>query len=816
MAGEGRREEVSRALAAPPPVSAASHEGVKANFTSNERMSAEVGQVMEHASQEHESQDLQPEKGEQLLQHKEQPQLSPPGLPSTPPRIPSPLGEQEEKESLLRDESNMKTVGTAPAAMREETKRVQESVISKSEPSNLVAPVSGVVPSPLVAPPPPPSDRTSPGVNKTPPPPPGLHPPVHPHMMTPSESQQILNQQKLIAAARVAASHRQYAFPPQSSGLVQLPSSLLPALPQVASHHPPPSLSQQVMDLDQARLAAIAHHTHSLQGPPVSFNPQTAHPRPLLSGHPPSINQQHLELLFNLSVFQQQQALQKTLLLQQHGQPQQLAKSNLDKMELHLDKVMATKAHHQQQQLQQLYHHAPPLSVSSKVEAQPPRATVHPYLMHAPPNIPAHLTWSRRAPVYPQAMRPNAYSHVSLPQRPPLMVSADLPSPSCYPVVECGPKPEQGQAASDLSQGSQISGASGNTLDRDQNTESLKSSSLSIKATPFIPMGRPPGLSTTDCATSSVVTAASRPSLDPPHTRKTGFPCTPAELSTSGIGRASSRGVEQPGHQAFLPTPKAPLLYNSIPRLPHPPSASTMVVMPQMMKSVTATVAAGHRKGRETQPYAVLPAQDRGLLYNARLQRHLAGGVEKGGVLAKDMMSLYTYPLASLGGEVVPVSAPAPAMGLDLPGRHLHPSQKLAKPYLYAGHMAGALHGSKSGISPCNDIMAAGVGRAAVVGSSQGMKSMQAAAAANNTMKRALLPTPAQTPLLPHHTPVSQPSWTSPLHAPGVHTTLSHTHGHGGQVIYPPEQAVSGGAATGYAAAGAVGILTAAYTQNQM
>ena len=818
----GKREEVVHISTALPAVP---DEVIIANFRSSECMSSEMGQEMEHALRENESEDLPPPgKGEQLLVHKDRLQLSPLRQPSTPPRNPSPLGEQEENGSLQGGDTNVKPVSTT-TTMREEIEEVQESKISKSEPSNLVAPVSCVVSTFQVDPLP--SDGMAPGIVKTPPPPPGFHPPIHPHMMSFSKSHQILGQQKLVAAAQVAASHRQYTYPPQTlSGIVQLSSSLVSALPPAASHHLSPSLPQQVMDIDHARLAAIAHHAHSVQGPPVTFNPQTPHSRPLLSGHPPPpLTAQHLELLINYGVLQQQ-AIQKTLMLQQHGQ-QQLAKCSPDKMEVHLDKVLATNAH-LQQQLQQVYHHCPPPSASSKVDAPSSRDTLNPYLMPTP-HVPAHLTWSRRAvaPVYSQAIRPNAYPHLPIPQRPTLMVSAELPSSSSFPVMEYGSKQEKGQTTSDLSRGSALAGSSGNTQEREQNTESLKSSSLSIKATPFIPMGRTPGLTSTDSASSSVIPEAPCASLDhSPQARKPSFPCNPTELGTSVIGRAPSRGVEQPGHQAFLPPPNASLLYNSVPRLPHPPltssmvphppPTSSMVLMSQMMKSVTSTVAAGHRKGRETQPYTVLPGQDCSLFHAAQqLHQQLSGGGgggnEKGSILAKEIVPpLYRYPRPSLG-EVVPVSA----MGLDLSGRHVHLSQKIAKPYPYAGHMAGTLHGSKP---PSNDVMG-GVGRATVVvGAAQCMKNMQAAASAN---KRALLPTPSHTPRLPHLSSVSQASWSAPLHAPVGLTTPTHTHGPGGHnaggpMIYPPEQAMPGGAATGYAATGPVGILTAAYTRNQM
>lgn len=408
------------------------------------------------------------------------------------------------------------------------------------------------------------------------------------------------------------------------------------------------------------------------------------------------------------------------------------------------------------------------------------------------------------------------------------MFSPDLSSSSTSSSsVECVPKHEQEQeVTSDFPQGLQLAGAGEDTMDREQNTDALKSSSLSITATPFIPKGRPPGPST-DATIPSVATP--RMTLDhPPHMRKTSFPHTPAELSAAVIGRVPSQGIEQPGHPAFALPPKAPhvsVLYNSVPRLPHPPVVSTVVVIPQMVKPVA--VAAG-RKGREAQLYG-LPTQDRVLLHSAPLHRQLSGGNgggmggEKGGVPAKEAMPIYRFPShPAMGGEVVPVTALGSAPGLDMTGRHhIHPSHKPTKPFHFPGH--GALHGPKPGIPPSNENIMAGAGRSTViVGAAQSQRdaNVKNVQTSNNNLKRALLPTPSHTPpRLSLHGPVSQPSWSTPLHAPVVPATLSHAHvrgGHSGgsQMVYPPEQAVPGVATAGYGGAGLLGTMTAAYTQN--
>ena len=663
--------------------------------------------------------------------------------------------------------------------------------------------------------------------DKTPPVlPPGLSPPLYPHM---------------IAVTPHPAPHpKQYSLPPQThSGLIQQPSLLPPSLS--TSRHPPHSLAQPMLELDKVA-AALAQqqqhlHSHSLQGPPMPYTPQTAfhnstHPRPLLPGQPTFTAQQYdtiVSLLQQHQQHQQQQVLRKILQQQQ-----------LEKMEQHQHShslfLDLTKTAQLQQRPQQLYQ--PPLpSVSGKVEVAPPRATMQPYLMHTPPQHPvSHMAWSRASPgpMYRPSV-PASYPHMAIPQRPPLMMPMELPSSTGNtPTLASSasdPSVEgyRSQTSPDVSQASQPALTEGDVEDREQNSDSLKSSSLSIKATPFVPKVQPPALPT------GTTSSAAGPRLD--HTtqvRKTGFQPPPQELSVAFSGRSLSQGLEQASQPTYphpLSVPQASLLYNSVQRMPHS-GVSTMMMMPQMMKQ--GTVATAGRKGRES--YTVLPTPpDRGsLLQNAPLHRQLSGGNatgslgEKGG---KEQMPMYRYPPSRPGmgtGEVL-----GSAAGMDLAGRHhIHPPQNTVKVYQVSGHPAGALHSGKAIIPPPNnDPMLQGAGRSSVMSGGHPqrdvvMKSLHGTPA-TNSMKRALLPTPSHAHhRLPLHGAGSQPSWSVPLHPSVPPTTHSHIHGRaahnaGAPMLFPPDQPLAGVPPTGYGGAGPnpgiLASLTAAtYTQNQV
>ncbi len=653
----------------------------------------------------------------------------------------------------------------------------------------------------------------------------------------------------MISAASVS---KQYPGAPTHSlsGLTQQPSLLPPAIP--VSRHPPPNLPQQppMLSLDKM---TIAHqqphlHGHSLPGPPIPFNPQTtatnsSHPRPLIPGQP-QLTQQQYELLLSFlqhqhhqqqqqqqqQQHQQQQALHKAIMLQH------LSKLPLDKMEhqqqppphnLFLDPA---KTGQLQQRPQQLYQ-SPLTSVPGKVEVTPARATMQPYLMHSHPQNPvSQMAWSHHghppaAPVYPPHSVPTNYGPVAVAhQRPPIVMPAEAPPSGPLTMSESAVKREHTQPSLELSEPS--APVEGDAEDRETNGDSLKSSNLSIKATPFVPKSRTLPASTVPPVAAIAPAPLPRVSSDyNPQPKRASFPHQPQEVNPALRPMQGMEPHNQPLGQAPYPlgVPQTSLVYNSMPRIPPPGGASTMVVMPQM-KVKPSTVAAGKKGRGDSQPYSILPDRG-GLLQNTPLHRQLSGGNgsglvgEKG---VKDQMPMYRYPpLTHPGTDIL-----GAVTGMDVAGRHhIHPVQKTAKGYHVPGHPAGALHSGKAIMPPSADAMLPGTGRSPIMSGGHplretALKSLHMAP--TTTSKRALLPTPPP-PRIPH--PGSQPTWNSPLHPPAPPTTHSHILGRGGHpaggpMLFPPDQSLAGIPPSGYGNTGPnpgiLASLTATYTQNQV
>ena len=676
--------------------------------------------------------------------------------------------------------------------------------------------------------------------------PPGLATPLYPHMISSLPSHH-------------PPPSKPFPVPPQTlSGLMQQQQQglLPPSLPH-ASRHPPPSVAQPtLMELEKVAAVMAQHqqhlHGHSPQGPPIPFNPQaaapnSAHPRPLLPGQPSFVQQQYDALLSIL----QHQHIQKLLVLQQQQQQQQqqhLAKAQLDKMEhsqatshVFLDPVKT--AHLQQQRPQRLFQAQVP-AVSGKVEGAPPvRAAMQPYLMHTPPQHPvAHMPMSRPnpGPMYPPPAAANYGPPLAMPQRQPLMLPSEPPPSSSgdasllRSTSDPSVREDCIKVSPDSSQTTpQLATAEGDDDDREQSGDVQKSSSLSIKATPFVPKSQTAPLTVAGNNTS-LTAAGTLPRSASDHGSLGKKPGLPHPLPVAGTVMNQPQVSDQAGQLSGpLPPniPPASLLYNSV-RMPPP---STVVMMSQLMKPAMVTAP---KKGRDSQPYSVLPTPpDRaGLLQNAPLHRQMSGGGGNGSRVlgdksSKENIPLYRYPQSHLGlGSGTDILG-----GMDMGGgrhHHMHQAQKVPKGF-HPGHPAGAMHSGKNIIPPPGaDMMLPGAGRSPVLSGNHpqrdaALKGMHTTQAVSNS-KRALLPTPPHVPSrMPLHGGGSQPSWSGPppLHPSAPPTSHSHLlgrpgHTSGGPLLFPSEQSLAGIPPTGYGSAGPnpgmLASLPATYTQNQV
>jgi len=681
--------------------------------------------------------------------------------------------------------------------------------------------------------------------------PPGLATPLYPHMISSLPSHH-------------HPPSKPFPMPPQTlSGLMQHQQQqqqglLPPSLPH-ASRHPPPSIAPHslIVELEKMAAAMTQHqqhqqhqqhiHGHSPQGPPIPFNPQaaasSAQPRPLLPGQPTFSQQQYDAVI---SFLHQHQHVQKLLMLQQ----QHLAKAQLDKIEhspvshsVFLDPVKTAQL--QQPRPQQLFQ-APVPAVSGKIEGAPVRAAMQPYLMHTPPQHPvSHMPMSRPSPgpMYPHPPAAAAnYGHpLAMPQRQPLMVPSEPPPSSSSsmttPVMMLSTsdpliKDDDTKISPDSSQSTpQPVTAEGDNDDREQSGDIQKSSSLSIKATPFVPKSQTAPLTVAGNNSASLATGMLTRSSSDHSTQGKKHGSLPHPLPVASMVVNQQQGADHAASQLSGPVlpnvPPAPLLYNSV-RMPPP---STVVMMSQLMKSSIVTPP---KKGRDPQQYSVLPTPpDRGgLLQSAPFHRQVSGGngsVVLGEKSSKENIPLYRYPQSHPGLG----SGSDGLGGMDIGGRHhhMHQSQKAPKGF-HPGHPAGAMHSGKNLIPPLGaDSMLPSAGRSPVLSSNHphrdaALKAMHTTQAASNS-KRALLPTPPHVPSrMALHGGGSQPSWSAPpLHPSAPPTSHSHLlgrpgHTSGGPLLFTSEQPLAGIPPTGYGGAGPnpgmLASLPATYTQNQV
>ena len=568
---------------------------------------------------------------------------------------------------------------------------------------------------------------------------PGLAPPP-PHIPNLNEHNNVMNQQRLAARRHYAVAPPPPGGLPLGGSLIHIPPPLLRAMPQNLS-----ATSTQVLEqgslLDQSRLQhsqepSYLHHS-GIQPPPGAFNSgQTVmhgpvHPRPLFPNQQ-TLNPQQITVLNFLRQQQQQQmAMQKqTFLIQQQQQ-----QTTLSKTPEHISLLEAVKVHRQAHP--QLYL---PVSTKSEVLHSQP---INPYLLSgtrvAPPPMGPSV---QPSPIFPPGMRVGGYTQPVLGPVPHISMESSTSVSQQLPV-----NIEVSRSTTQLTS---------TTLEED-NTDSMKSSNLSIKAMPFVPMSQAT-TATTKCNgfEQSTLTATT-------NSRKTAISTSSADVSQLLLQNRSGPSQATPPFSSQVSS----VLMPRQAAMQHFPRPLPLPHLVNLQQPPVTTV--DHRK--DSYQIMAPPQTDHSLQHGCvPLHRKLPSGERRRQDLLGAKSNLpYRLPAHANVGEHVN----AMAASLDMQAIHM-PSQKMSKPYHYL----------TSGGKPfTNEMMARG-------GTQIYHEALQAM---TSGPKRALLPTPtSHSSILPPRIPPSQP-WTAIHCAPPP-----SSHGQQQQhLLYTAEQRSLHGYGTG-------------------
>ncbi len=432
----------------------------------------------------------------------------------------------------------------------------------------------------------------------------------------------------------------------------------------------------------------------------------------------------------------------------QHSAPQQ-----------HGGMVEERKQQQQHVSSAQFYHHYQQASSGGGGAANKSEAPSAPYLLHnphmAPPSLPMAGTappglsmglqpppqhpatmfrlrggsYLIPAPPPPQPQPPQLGLDPSppLPHREPAAFPLAQPVPVKQPSLEVTSAPSTSSEAAVES--GQTAAASSDSSDDQEQTESQKGSSLSITATPFVPMS---------VAASIPANPPTQPLPQLPNQPPTQHRSQHDLIRKEMTNQPTASGYDMPPPSSLLPqhiqTHTPPLLYPRAPMVPHTTAVS---VMSQMVPGRPAYQVISPQAERPTTIHQQQQQQQQHRL--VALQRQLSGGgVERRGQDTGQKEHLhYRLPVQQAGEQVGMVPA---GMGnpLDVQGRQMLP-QKGFPPYGVVGVAGGGVHGKAEQFAP--------VGRPMVTQQQQQQETVLKQAQALHTgSKRPLLPTP----LTPH------------------------------------------------------------------